>query len=132
MRLLPLMLVAVHTIADPHQLHQLQRALRSADQSGALDYGDHGEDCGDGMMILTYFNVDLLISLVHDSKLVHLYVEDKKALPGAPQPRDGTTTPFWTTGQTVKSSLSIFETFLFATTRSQMLRKTRCNLPAKV
>ena len=81
MRLLPLMLLAVHTIADPHQLHQLQRALRSADQSGALDYGDHGEDCGDGMMILTYFNVDLLISLVHDSKLVHLYVEDKEYVP---------------------------------------------------
>ena len=129
MRLLSLMLVAVHTIADPHQL---QLARRSAEQFGVLhDYGNHDEDCEDGMMILTYFNqlYNPPISLVRDLKLVHLYVEDEKPLPGAPKPRDEKTT-FWT-GPTVKSSLSIFETFLFATTRSQMLRRIRCNLPAR-
>ena len=133
MRLQPLVLLAVHTIADPHQL---QRARRSGDQSGALHVygdGDHDEDCEDRMMILTFFNqlVEPLTSLVHDLKLVHLYVEDKKALPGAPQSRDATTTPFTTT-PTVKSFLSILETLLFATTRSKMLQRTRCNLPAKV
>ena len=71
MRLLSLMLLAVHTIADPHQL---QQARRCAVQSGALhDYGDHDEDWEDGMMILTFFHqlVEPLTSLVHDLKLVH-------------------------------------------------------------
>ena len=58
MRLVPLVLLAVHTIADPHQL---QRARRSTDQPGARyhhddgDDGDVDKDDEDGMMILTNF-----------------------------------------------------------------------------
>ena len=70
MRLLPLVLLAVHTIADPHQL---QRARRSTDQPGAHchhddgddgdddedgdegDDGDDGDDGEDGMTIITNF-----------------------------------------------------------------------------
>ena len=58
MRLLPLVLLAVHTIADPHQL---QRARRSTDQPGACyhhddgDDGDDDEDGEDGMTIITNF-----------------------------------------------------------------------------
>ena len=74
MRLLPLVLLAVHTIADPHQL---QRARRSTDQPGAHchhddgDDGDVDKDDEDGMMILTNFNEldDLSTILVHDPKL---------------------------------------------------------------
>ena len=71
MRLLLLVLLAVHTLADPHQL---QRARRSTDQPGACyhhddggdgDDGDDDKDGDDGMMILTNFNelVDIPTSL---------------------------------------------------------------------
>ena len=45
MRLLPLVLLAVHTIADPHQL---QRARRSTVQPGACYHHDDGDDGDDG------------------------------------------------------------------------------------
>ena len=45
MRLLPLLLLAVHTIADPHQL---QRARLSTDQPGARYHHDDGDDGDDG------------------------------------------------------------------------------------
>ena len=85
MRLLPLVLLAVHTIADPHQL---QRARRSTVQPGACyhhddgddgDDGDDDKDGDDGMMILTNINEldDKSTSVVYDPKLDHLYDEDE-------------------------------------------------------
>ena len=85
MRLLPLVLLAVHTLADPHQL---QRARRSTDQPGARyhhddgddgDDGDDDKDGDDGMMILTNINEldDKSTSVVYDPKLDHLYDEDE-------------------------------------------------------